>query len=334
MNATASPKLRLPDSLLVQLAARGSRAWPQFSVRLPRFAAHLERTAGGAVREALAALAIEDLYLACACLEGLPEALAALERTHLGPLERTLSRLNVASDLVQECVQILRGRLLFGEGERRPLLAEYAGRGSLKSWLTVTATRDILAFQARQAREVSLGTWDLPHQEVAGGPELAALRLRFQQDFPAAFRAALASLTPRQRNLLRYAYQERLSIDRLGAIYGTHRATAARWLSAARESLAAGVRQRLGASFGMGDEECASLLRLVVSALDASLPGALELTASSPRLAARALPGTRVVHHDEHREIDPRRRASKGCTHVQSQSHDLGRPRAAGLASS
>ena len=52
---------------------------------------------------------------------------------------------------------------------------------------------------------------------------------------------ALERLSPRERNVLRMHYGHALSIDAIGRVYGVHRATVARWLSTARESLRTGV---------------------------------------------------------------------------------------------
>ncbi|MBL0218227.1 MAG: hypothetical protein IPQ07_30640 [Myxococcales bacterium] len=52
-----------------------------------------------------------------------------------------------------------------------------------------------------------------------------------------AFDRALATLTPRERNLLKQQYVYGATIDELGALYGVHRATAARWLAQIRDTL-------------------------------------------------------------------------------------------------
>jgi RNA polymerase sigma-70 factor, ECF subfamily len=46
-------------------------------------------------------------------------------------------------------------------------------------------------------------------------------------------------------------------------MYQTHRATAARWLNAAREHLAEGTRRHLQATLGCDEAELQSLLRLI-----------------------------------------------------------------------
>ena len=66
---------------------------------------------------------------------------------------------------------------------------------------------------------------------------MAYVQRVYKRELQQAFREALASLTSKERNLLRYHYLENLSIDKIGLMYGVHRATAARWINAARENL-------------------------------------------------------------------------------------------------
>ena len=62
-----------------------------------------------------------------------------------------------------------------------------------------------------------------------------------------------------------------LGIDHIGKVYDVHRATAARWLTRARESLFEMTRSHLRAELGLDDDEFQSLVRLVRSRLDVSV---------------------------------------------------------------
>jgi len=72
----------------------------------------------------------------------------------------------------------------------------------------------------------------------------------------------------------------RLSLDeqlgqlvqiQVGKLYGVHRATAARWLSDAREALGALIRAELAARLRIATEDVDSIVRLVQSRVDMSL---------------------------------------------------------------
>jgi RNA polymerase sigma-70 factor (ECF subfamily) len=71
--------------------------------------------------------------------------------------------------------------------------------------------------------------------------------------------------------LLKYHYVDGFSIDKICAIYTVHRATAARWLGAAREALAVETHRLLGTRLGVSPSELRSIARLVESQLDLSI---------------------------------------------------------------
>jgi RNA polymerase sigma-70 factor (ECF subfamily) len=267
-----------PTPEATALFARAQSAWPGLRVTAERFFEQLahHHHQGEVPFEAV------DFYLACACVDHLPGALELFERTHLQPLINALERRHHSRPLAEEVVQELRTRLLVGP---QPQLASYSGRGSLKGWLKVSATREALALQRRQGREVGLSRVESDDAHAlpvsALPPELELLRARCHAEFGSAFNVAFTALSARQRNLLRHAFHGGLSTEQLGVLYAVHRATAARWLQTAREALAERVRQELGARLKLTESECVSLLHVVVSQLDASLPQLIERTHSS-----------------------------------------------------
>jgi len=62
-----------------------------------------------------------------------------------------------------------------------------------------------------------------------------------------------------------------MSIDAIGAAFGVHRATAARWLTRARGALVSATHKRLAARLELPVEQIESVIRLVQSKLDASM---------------------------------------------------------------
>jgi RNA polymerase sigma-70 factor (ECF subfamily) len=92
-----------------------------------------------------------------------------------------------------------------------------------------------------------------------------------QEDFREAFREGFATLTDRERSLLRYAFGEGLTVEAMGTIYGVHKTTTARWVVRAHETLLERVRSALMARLQISTEEYESLLRGVISHLDLSL---------------------------------------------------------------
>src|SRR5262249_26732148 len=104
-------------------------------------------------------------------------------------------------------------------------------------------------------------------------PELAYVRRLYGEELRTAFRRALATLTPRDRNLLRHHYLRQLTLDQLGTLHGVHRATIARWLQAARDQIADATRRELTSRLKVGPTELESIYRMVNRDLDLSVRG-------------------------------------------------------------
>ncbi|HEU4614444.1 MAG TPA: sigma factor-like helix-turn-helix DNA-binding protein, partial [Kofleriaceae bacterium] len=97
-----------------------------------------------------------------------------------------------------------------------------------------------------------------------------------RDELRAAVAEAMTQLAPRERLLLRYHYIDAASIDRIGALLGVHRATAARWVAAAERAVIDKTHAALRARLRIPHEELESILRLIHSQLDISLPQALR----------------------------------------------------------
>jgi RNA polymerase sigma-70 factor, ECF subfamily len=258
----------LSPAALREACGRARQAWPELSLSSEAFA---ERLAVRAVDAELDALHIEDLYLAAAAAEGEARAVALIEERYLAELGPVLAPFEAAGIGRDEVVQVLRVHLFTHEGERPPRIAGYGGLADLRTWLKVVATRLAISLGRKHRRERPLGDaafTGLPDQ--APSPELALLHETYRAEFRAAFAAAFAALTPRERNLIRHQVLDQLGIDRIGALYGVHRATAARWVARAQDALVRGVRRELKASLQVGPGDLDSILRLVASHIDLS----------------------------------------------------------------
>lgn len=221
-------------------------------------------------RDAL--LHVADLYLATACLVGDPAALAELTREWIPRVVESVTALMpsgfAGDELGSQVLEAALAPRASGEVE----LASYSGRGALSKWLRTIAVR-ILAHERRQheieARHGLKAGWSLTTQ--LGDAELSVLKLQHRAAFSNALELALADLDPRQRNLLRLSLIEGLSIDHIGTMYRIHRATAARWIAAARRCVVESTRQNLSRQLGSSREEVDSLIRLLISQLDVSV---------------------------------------------------------------
>ena len=256
---------------------RAARArWPALSMPdeayIDYVAERVRDAAPGELEAALGRLRAEDLFLACACAAGDASALAAFETAHFSDADGALARLGVRGAAVDDVKQMLRSKLFVGEPGARPKIAEYSGRGELKSWFRIVAVREAISGARKTRREVGLDD-DIADgvPGASGDPELVYLRAKYRAEFQDAFRSAMEALSSQERNLLRHHYIDRLSIDRIGAMYRIHRMTAARRLTAIREKLVESTRRRLADHLKLDTAELASVLRLVRSDADVTL---------------------------------------------------------------
>ncbi|AKJ01847.1 RNA polymerase sigma-70 factor (ECF subfamily) [Archangium gephyra] len=249
-------------------------AWPGVELEGARFAAHLARhLPADSPSEALEQLHLTDLYLACACAEGLPLAHAAFEARVLPEVHVAVSRLKLPPSSVDEVRQLVRQKMLVPGPDTPARLAAYPGTGPLSGWVRAAALWIALDLQRQRSnQDVSMEDSTLSLLVDPGDdPELVYLKTTYRAEFNTAFTQALANLSPRERNTLRLKYLDGLSIDQLGALYGVHRATAARWVVAAQQALLEETRRLLTERLRLTGSQLDSVLRLISSQLDVSL---------------------------------------------------------------
>ena len=245
-------------------------AWPGFGIEdeeLVRYAAL--RTPPGK----LPALAhAGDLLLACACCRGNSAAIDAFHDLYGAVVARVLARRRATGHVADDAAQAVFERLLVAPAGGAPKLAEYKGTGSLKSWVSAAAATTLAMMQraAGRRREQPADTGIVA---LAGhaDPELRFMQEHYKAEIADAIVRALARLGDRERTLLRLHVGERMSIDQLGVMYKVNRATAARWVAAARESLAAGARDEIRTHLRLRESEYESIVALVQSQLDVSI---------------------------------------------------------------
>lgn len=261
------------ESVLSELVRRVAEATLEHPPRTDQLLAHVAQRIPeeGDLIRLMRRLNVEDLALAWACGQGHAGALAQLERRHFSIIDAALSQLPDAVAHGQEIRQQLRQRLFMASENHAPRIDQYSGRGELSSWLRVAAIRCALNLLQKHGREVELEDRLLENLAAPENQELQHLKDRYRDEFKQAFEGALSSLTSRERNVLSYTYLERLTAHQLGAIYGVHRTTVARWLSSIRETLATRTRDALMDRLRVDRGELESIMRLIHSQLDASI---------------------------------------------------------------
>jgi RNA polymerase sigma-70 factor (ECF subfamily) len=213
-----------------------------------------------------------DLYLACACANGDKAALSRFDEAFSEEIDAAVKRIGAAIEH-DELRQLVWVKLFVAAPGQKPRITEYRGRGKLRTWLRITAMRVALDRNALAVgREIPF-EGDALSFLIGGGedPELKYFRHAYTEEFRMAFGDAFEGLESRDRNLLRYAFGEGLSIDAIASVYSVHRATAARWVSKAHAAVLDGVRQALQSRLRVTKKELSSILRLIASQLDITL---------------------------------------------------------------
>lgn len=247
--------------------------WPQFQVAEDAFAAHLV-----ALPAPPPPAHLPDLYLTFACALGDAAALTIFDERYLAPACAALVRSGDSGDFLAELRQRLREKLYAAGGEGGARLRSYNGRAPLTAWLRVVCVRAAQNLRRDRRRDPHGAQLPLPELLLGlGDPEQHVLKAETRAAFKACVEAALATLSERERALLRLHLLSGLSIDGIGQVYGVHRATAARWLARAEERLSREALRLFAERLRLPEEERAAVLAEIRSQLDLSLNRLLRL---------------------------------------------------------
>jgi RNA polymerase sigma-70 factor (ECF subfamily) len=215
-----------------------------------------------------------DLYLACACMGGDKRAIIEFEKRYSRLASHAIGRLRVPAAVADDIIGGLPARLFVGAPEGGPLIAKYEGRSALATWVRSVVVH--AALNAQRAEHRHTGIDDAEDLVEPRDPEGAYLKKAYGEEFRAALQEAMASLSDRERNVLRQRFLDGLNIDALGQLYGVHRATAARWVADACESVLAQVRTNLARRIRVSEDELDTIIRAGRGELDTTLSGLLR----------------------------------------------------------
>jgi RNA polymerase sigma-70 factor (ECF subfamily) len=261
------------DAVLGDVLGAAQRTFPTFCLPLDVFVAYLRERLPPDLPPpiALRRMHTSDLYLACACAHGDPDAIAVLDERCLGQLDRALRRIGIDRDMIAEIKQEIRYRVLVGDGEHAEIV-DFSGRGDLRGWVRAMATRQALRRQCRARREQATEDDELWQHLVSAEPRVFDhVKEFYRREFKRVFETALRALPHREKTVLRQHYLDGATLDELAVLYRVHRATAARVLGRAREMVLASTRDRLMSELDVPSQELDSILRMIWSRIEFSL---------------------------------------------------------------
>ncbi len=244
----------------------GSDRYPEIRCTWPEFSRAFQEHAATDI----AAQPTVDDYVRLACLADLPGATRVLDRDYIEPLRRRLSKVCVRPEVTDAALQELREKLLLPPS---PRLASYRPTGDFRVWLRVVAVR--IAIDVARSAGVKEKRRDELHEHLEAmitlGPEQHLVKEEWRVLVRSSLQAAVKRLPEGERHALRMHTLAGASIDQIGLVLSVHRATAARWLLAAKDKLRVLLREELAARIGSPCSGAESLLDDMPSRLDVSL---------------------------------------------------------------
>ena len=249
----------------------GAERW---GISSAKFTAELGRCAGARFRSGipsagelhayLGTLHLEDLALACACAEGMPEAwecFVTTYRVYMRAAAGAILKRSASSPEAEELADSLFGDLYGFSAEKRGALFRYFhGRSSLKTWLrAVLAQRYVDKIRAGR-KFAELGEEDgsdgVSRRVHAAGSradvETAAdpHKAQYLTMFTAALETALKNLDAQDAERLRMYYAEEKKLAEIGRVLGEHESSVSRHLEKVRRDLRSAVEELLRAAAG------------------------------------------------------------------------------------
>jgi len=271
-----------PDVLSGQLGEldRAARAaWPALALAPERFISYLAArisTEASDLTLALKEIHAGDLFLACACTDGIPGAVEAFRAHTRAAVETFVRGVDPSPAAIDEVMQGLFEKLLVARDGEPARLTAYAGRGPLAGWVGVAAQRMALSLRRGESAQARARERAMSELSIPGDAELAYLKQRYRKEYEAAFANAAALLSVRERAILRLHLSGGLTLEALGAMYRVNPSTVCRWIAAAQARLAAETEKDLRQRLRLSATELHSLTRLVITQLDFSVGRMLQ----------------------------------------------------------
>jgi len=252
-------------------AVRDSRrAWPDVEVDPDAFMRHLaERVPGDLpLLEALGAMHIGDLYLACGCLLKNTRAMSHFDSSYIARMSSSAGRAS-GERADGEIAQGLRMRMLLGTDDQPPKIASYAGRGPLSAWIRVSAARMAVDLHRNEQEAAVDPAWAV--RGVALDPEMLYVKERYGEEFGKALEAAFLRLTTRIRTILQLYFLEGVGAGQIAQSYGTSTRTVQRWIVTAQNGIVDEVKAAMTKRYQLSNSQLDSLFGAVETEMVAAL---------------------------------------------------------------
>lgn len=216
----------------------------------------------------------DDLCLIVACERGdekaWEELVANFDSTVRSAARKIAANAEDADDLASSIWAELYGLRQDERGNRKTKLAYYSGRGSLGGWLRAIISqmavdrfrKESRMVQIEEAREfenlAEESSNNLNNEHIvshAENPEEIFSEKQASNDVSNALSAAISSLEPEDRLILKMYYFDDLKLKDIAGVFGYHEATASRKLVRVQNEIRKSVEKALKAHHGWSDGE-------------------------------------------------------------------------------
>ncbi len=257
-----------PETTLDEAVAEAAKQWPEVVVDACEVKRAFEAKLAEEEPPAVTVTNVAEVHLAIACARGDTAAIVAFDRANLDVVKMALAGMKLTAATVEDVKSGVRDKLLLADGDKRPRILDYAGRGRLRGLVQVSASRmaiDRIRLEEREA--------ELPAREIAAPEnlELSLIKAQYRAAFVDGFARAVATASRRDRNLLRLHFLGGVTLEQLATMYGVHRATVVRWLAAAREAVFGATRAHVAEVIGAPADELDEMFDLVRSRVELSV---------------------------------------------------------------
>jgi RNA polymerase sigma-70 factor (ECF subfamily) len=255
---------------VAQAWARGRAAFPQ--IRLPQapFERHYARALAAGSKRSPTELAVEDLYLACACAARVSGSAAAFEAKYTSVMRRAISRVLPNPAARDEVLQDARQALLVGSAIAAPKIDTYLGQGPLENWVAVAAIRLAISHGRAESAERRLRE-RVGNDALGSDPELLLLKGEIRRELQAAVKEALGRLQERERLVMRLWLVSGSTLANIGKAFGVTQQTVSRWLADARDEILRDMQRTLASRLKIAKAELPDFARLIQSQLEISI---------------------------------------------------------------
>jgi RNA polymerase sigma factor (sigma-70 family) len=270
--------LRSPDPISAALSAAWDRlceGQPRWQPNLAHFEAHvrdtLQRYGGDDPLDLLSRLALDDLFLVQAGLQGANRAVRMFLRQHGDLIANLTRRTAPCTSVGLDAEADLLSSLFIDRGPDQPHTARlwsYRGLGSIRGWLRVTARRTLIRHASRQQPGTHLPLDEHPSATSNTPVDERLIELDGARRLRPMFVACIDELPAPERALLRKSYRDNLLLREIADELGVDPSTVFRRLGAVRRKLWKRFVRRAMAELGLDAQAIRSHLAPLAAQLD------------------------------------------------------------------